>query len=160
MNLKKSEQDTALFLQLWNQNEIQLQKIQECNTYTQKFGLALSEQDALALVEERKNCLKEQERVEFGEGILSKIIFAFCDSPYIYQDNYVETIAELQRIFYLYKNESMDELTDDEVLSFMKKGFDGVCEGSLDNLEDTYLTKFARAARYRKLPSDPENWED
>ena len=52
--------------------------------------------------------------MEFGKGILDKIIFAFCDSDFIYQESYAETIARLQSIFFLFKNESMDELTDDE----------------------------------------------
>lgn len=91
--------------------------------------------------------LKEQQRIEFGEGILPKLIFTFCDSPYIYQDNYVDTIRRLQEIFYLYKNESMDEFSDDELLDFMKNAFDGECEGSLEYLEETCLEELARSVR-------------
>lgn len=134
-------------LQLMNQNKLQMQKVIACNQYTQKFGLQLSEQEALVLVEERKRSLKEEERIEFGEGILPKLIFAFCDSPYIYHDNYVESIATLQDIFYLYKNESLDELSDDELISYMKEAFEGECEGSLEHLEDTALEAFAREIR-------------
>ncbi|MHC1748209.1 MAG: DUF6323 family protein [Cellulosilyticaceae bacterium] len=125
----------------------QLQKVVVTNEYTKKFGVSLSETDAKQLLAERKETLKLEERIEFGEGILSKLIFAFCDSPYIYQDNYVETIGRLQEIFYLYKNESLDELTDDELIDFMKKAFNGICEGSLDYLEETSLEKLARDIR-------------
>jgi len=117
----------------------QIQKILEINQKTEAFGLQLSEADVKLLVEGRKNNLREQQRVEFGEGILPRLIFTFCDSPHIYQQNYVETLLRLQDIFYLYKNECMDELTDDELLDFMKKAFDGECEGSLDYLEDHLL---------------------
>lgn len=99
------------------------------------------------LMEARKNSLKEQERIEFGEGILTKLIYSFCDSPYIYQDNYVDTMESLQDIFYLYKNESLDELTDDELIDYMKDKFEGECQGSLEHLEDTCLEKFARSIR-------------
>ena len=116
-----------------------LEKVKEANDYTARYGLSLSEEEAALLLRERKDTLKEQERVEFGEGILPKLIFAFCDSPYIYQDNYVETLGRLQEIFYFYKNESLDEITDDELINFMKAGFDGSCQGSLDHLEDTRL---------------------
>lgn len=133
--------------ELLNNGQFQLQKVIQSNQYTQKFGLQLTEEDALELLELRKNSLKEQERVEFGEGILPKLIFAFCDSPYIYQDNYVESIATLQDIFYLYKNESLDELTDDELIAYMKQEFEGKCEGSLEHLEDTSLEQFARTIR-------------
>ena len=85
--------------------------------------------------------------VEFGKGVLEKLIYAFCDSSYIYQENYVDTLSRLQDIFYLYKNESMDELTDDELIEYMRKTFDETCHGSLDYLEETCLEEFARNIR-------------
>jgi hypothetical protein len=139
--------DESFFLNSLEQNKRQLQKMISCNQYTEKFGVRLSEEEAGLLLIARKNSLKEQERIEFGEGILPKLIFTFCDSPFIYQDNYVDTLEALQNIFYLYKNESLDELTDDELLEYMKKHFDGECQGSLEHLEDTCLEKFARKIR-------------
>lgn len=139
--------DDKMLLNLLQNNKIQLQKVIECNQYTKKFGVSLTEQDAIMLMEARKNSLKEQERIEFGEGILTKLIYSFCDSPYIYQDNYVDAMESLQDIFYLYKNESLDELTDDELIDYMKDKFEGECQGSLEHLEDTCLEKFARSIR-------------
>lgn len=125
-----------------------LAKLNAANEYTEKFGLKLSEEDGSLLLTERKNILKKQERVEFGEGILPKLIFAFCDSPYIYQDNYTDTLGRLQEIFYMYKNETLDEITDDELIEFMKDQFDGPCQGSVDYLEDTSLEVYARNSRF------------
>lgn len=139
--------DENRFFEIIMDNKFQLQPVMDCNQYTQKYGLKLSEQEALTLLEEHKKSLRGNERVEFGEGILKKLIFAFCDSPYIYQDNYVETMSSLQEIFYLYKNESLDELNDDELIEFMVREFNTVCQGSLDYLEDTSLEKFARKVR-------------
>ncbi len=127
--------------------ERQLASVMETNQYTEKFGLRLTKEEAELLVKERVESLLIQERVEFGGGILPSIIFAFCDSPFIYQENYVDTMGRLQDIFYLYKNESLDEVTDDELLEFMKEQFDGVCQGSLDYLEDTSLEDYARMVR-------------
>lgn len=141
--------DQKDLLELLNVQSTSLAPVIECNEYTKKFGLSLSEEEAQLLLTERKDTLKEQQRIEFGEGILKKLIFAFCDSPNIYQENYVDTIGRLQEIFYLYKNESLDELTDDELVEYMKKKFDGVCQGSLDYLEDTVLEQFARKIRKR-----------
>ncbi|MDD3412870.1 MAG: DUF6323 family protein [Lachnospiraceae bacterium] len=146
-----------------NQSSNALTMVLETNQYTQKFGLQLSKEEALMITEARKSSLVEQERIEFGEGIIHKLIFEFCDSPYIYQDNYVETIITLQDIFYLYKNESLDELTDDELISYMKREFEGVCEGSLEHLEDTSLEKFAREIRegtHRFLSRNEDEGED
>ena len=63
------------------------------------------------------------------------------------QENYADTLMRLQDIFYLYKNESLDELTDDELLEYMEEKFDGICAGDLDYLEGTVLDTFAREVR-------------
>ena len=125
----------------------QIQKVMQTNQYTERFGLVLSEEDANLLVQERSSSLRQEQRVEFGEGILPKLIFQFCDSPYLSQDNYVESIVRLQEIFYLYKNESLDDLSDDELLDYMKEKFDGVCQGDFEYLEGTVLEEFARNVR-------------
>lgn len=150
----KNMDEHLLMSYLLNQSNTGLTNTQEqvnalvnTNSYTQKFGVRLTQEEAKELVVSRKENLIEQGRIEFGEGVLTKLIFAFCDSPYIYQDNYVESIERLQEIFYLYKNESLDEVTDDELIDFMKNQFEGKCQGSLDYLEDTSLEEYARWIR-------------
>lgn len=129
------------------QEQNQLCKVIKTNESTERFGLCLTEQDAKLILEERKNSLAEQKRIEFGEGIATKIIYEFCDSDYIHQSNYVDTIIRLQEIFYLYKNEMQDEITDDELLHLMKEQFENLCFGDFDYLEDTCLADFAEAIR-------------
>lgn len=129
------------------QQQNQLDKVMKTNDAAEQFGLALTEQDAKLILEERKGALKEQKRVEFGEGIAAKIIYEFCDSNYIDQSNYVDTVIRLQSIFYLYKNEMQDEVTDDELLHLMKEQFELICFGDLDYLENTCLANFAQAIR-------------
>lgn len=127
--------------------ENQLKRILETNQYTEQFGLVLNGQDTQLLIEERMNTLKQEQRVEFGQSILPSIIYTFCDSAYIHQDNYVDTLIRIQEIFFMYKNEMEDELTDDELLNFMKEQFETVCYGDLDYLEGTCLEIFAEAVR-------------
>ena len=127
--------------------QTQLQQILDTNQYTERFGLALSREDAELLTEKKKKTLKKEGRVEFGQGVLPKIIQVFCDSCYITQDNYTDTLVRLQEIFFLYKNEMLDEITDDELLEFMKEQFENVCFGDLDYLESTCLNIFAQAIR-------------
>ncbi len=129
------------------QQQNQLAKVMETNQATEKFGLVLSEEDARLILGERKEALREQRRVEFGEGIVPKIIYEFCDSDFIDQNNYVDIIVRLQEIFYLFKNEMMDEITDDELLHFMREQFEEICFGDLDYLESTCLANFAQAVR-------------
>ena len=103
-----------------------------CNDSTVQFGLTLTEENAAELTAARNETLKKYERVEFGRGMLDRLVLTFCDSEYI---------------FYKFKNESNDMLTDTELLNFMKEQFEEVCRGDLDYLADTCLERFTRAVR-------------
>ncbi|MEN2777371.1 DUF6323 family protein [Acetivibrio clariflavus] len=137
-------------------------EILKCNDYTFRFGLALSYQNAIELIEMRTMSLKRYGRVEFGGGVINKIIKEFCDSPYISKHNYVETLHELIDIFYFYKNETLDLMSDDELIKFMKNSFDGKCQGSLELLSGRELDKMARNLRYGYEPdySEDNEWEE
>lgn len=134
-------------LMLQEQQKQGIQRVVACNDKTREFGLMLSEDEAKELMVCRNDTLQESRRVEFGGGILPKIITAFCDSQFISQDNYMETLVGLQEIFYMYKNESQDQLADDELLSFMRIQFEEVCFGDLEYLSGTCLERFCRALR-------------
>lgn len=118
-----------------------------CNDSTARFGLTLTAEDAAGLAAARNETLKRYERVELGRGMLDRLVLAFCDSQYINQEEYPDTLAALQEIFYKFKNESHDMLTDTELLNFMKEQFEEVCRGDLDYLADTSLERFTRAVR-------------
>ncbi|MGN0687053.1 MAG: DUF6323 family protein, partial [Oscillospiraceae bacterium] len=49
-------------------------KILLCNEKTKKYGLSLTENQALALSQTRTASLKENKRIEFGNGIVDKLI--------------------------------------------------------------------------------------
>jgi hypothetical protein len=55
---------------------------------------------------------------------------------------------ELQECFYYFKNESLEELSDDELIHMMKKYFDDVCQGSIEFLKTTMLENYCRDVRY------------
>lgn len=128
------------YLEIVNKRkQIEIANIKKCNEYTNQYGLLLSDNQISNLLERRKETLKETGRIEFRVGIIDKIIKEFCDSPYIEQENYAETLYELIDIFYEYKNETMDLITDDELIEFMKKSFDGVAQGDLEYLSGTVM---------------------
>lgn len=81
------------------QQQNQLAEIVKTNSVSEKYGLTLTEEDAKLILKERSNTLKEQKRVEFGKGIAERLIYEFCDSEYIDQNHYVDTIIRLQEIF-------------------------------------------------------------
>ena len=106
--------------------ENQLAEILDTNKTAAAFGLALTREQAALIVAARKNALRQERRVEFGASV---------------------TKALMQEIFYEFKGEMLDQLTDDELLNFMREQFDGICAGDPDYLEDTVLAGFAQAVR-------------
>jgi hypothetical protein len=123
-----------------------------CNTLTARFGLHLSETAAKALAESQTRALKNTGRVAFAGGVAQDLIAAFCDSPYIHQDSYAETLTELIDAFYDFKNETLDEIDDAEAIALMKRLFDGDCDGSLDRLREEALPEAARRVRAGRPP--------
>lgn len=129
----------------------------KCNDLTSKFGLVLTEAQALALVETRSFALKRNGRIEFGGGVIDKIINEFCDSPYLSMHNYEETLHELLEIFYHCKNETLDLMSDDDLIKYMKNAFNGICQGSIELLSERELYKLARNLRYGYAPDYSED---
>ena len=125
-----------------------IMNIKKCNELTIKFGVSLSDEVIDRLINKRFEALKNTGRIEFDEGILKKLIEAFCDSPYIMQNNYEETLEELQDIFYFFKGEAMEQISDGELIEFMKRDFDGKCQGSIEYLSGTSLEELCRGTRY------------
>ena len=151
-----------MFLEIMNISSSLVQKqaaaeIEKCNDYTARFGLSLSHFDAVELVDTRTYALKSNGRIEFGGGVIEKIIREFCDSPYISMHNYTETLHELTEMFYYYKNETLDLISDDELIKFMKDCLDGKCQGSLDLLSGRELANMARNLRYGYAPDYSED---
>lgn len=122
-------------------------KILLYNEKTATHGLVLTQKQAIELLEVRAEELKYHGRLEFGEGIFGKLIEAFSDSPYITQQNYFETLCVLTEIFYYYKNETEDYLSDEELISYMKRYFNGSCKGSVELLSTREMDELARNLR-------------
>ena len=137
-------------------NELQIRQMQLsaakeeircCNELNQFYGLTLTESDITELVELRAQALKSTGRVEFGGGIMPKLIRAFCKSPYIDPSQYAATLGELQDAFYYFKNESGDRFSDDDLVEFMASVFNGQAHGSPEVLTTISLEELCRWAR-------------
>lgn len=126
--------------------DIQLQSRQEilsCNAYSAQFGLMLTPEQAAELADTRNVSLKATGRLEFGGSAVRSLIQRFCDSPYLTKETYTQTLHALIEIFYHYKNVTLDLISDDDLLSFMKSAYDGVCQGSLELLSERELDRLA-----------------
>ncbi len=139
------------FLTLYGSGELSLRKTEENllaqNAELSAHGLTLSREQAAAIAESRRHALEANGRVEFAAGIPEKIVRAFCDSPYVDNATFADTVAELLDLFYTYKNETLDRIGDDDLIAYMKKYYNGVCRGSLDLLAGIELERLARDVR-------------
>lgn len=138
MKLSKRPTDQAL--------ERTVAALTRCNEKTAPYGLRLTPEEMNQLARQRFTALDQTGRVEFGDGVLETLVAAFQDSPYLHQGAYAETVGALQDLFYHFKNESMDRLTDEILLQAMRVSFDRA-GGSLDYLGGTALEDLCRWAR-------------
>lgn len=132
-------------------------QILRVNDEISQYSLRLSEAQARALAEEGAASLKNCGRVEFGGGVADKLLLAFCNSPYLLQENLEETMGQLIEVFYYFKNETGDLLSDEVLIRFMKKSFDGPCGGSIELLAEEQLPKLVKGLKERKGKREASN---
>lgn len=123
-------------------------EVLKCNEETLQYQLTLSKEEAILLIDARRDALKATHRIEIGGGTINKLIEHFKDSPYISQYNYVSTISELIDTFYYFKNETLDEVSDDELIEMMKELFDQRCYGSIELLQGREMERIAHNVRF------------
>jgi hypothetical protein len=135
-------------------------QIMRCNEKTTDFGLSLSQMEAMELVQTRQDALQSNGRIEFGAGVIDKLILKFCDSAYLWRQNYAQTLHELLETFYYFKSESLDLISDDELLSVMKECFENSCRGSVALLQNRELEQLARSLRFGMSDTDRQESPD
>lgn len=128
-----------------------LQALAVVNRQTDPYGLTLTAEEMLSLVEGRVRALRDTGRVELGEGILPKLIGSLYDSPHLHQADYAGTMETLQSVFYRWKNEAGDLTPDDDILALLRRAFDRA-GGSTD-----YLEGFSMAETIRLLREEGEH---
>lgn len=109
-------------------------------------GLALTVNDATALLTFRNKVLQDHARVELGIGVLKELIVVFSFSPYINQELFADTLNELQEIFYYIRNETEDKIGDSKLIQLMEDFYNGPCSGSMELLR-SHCEEFAERFR-------------
>lgn len=130
-----------------------------CNETSARFGLALTPEAALRVAEAQQKSLLDTNRIDFGTELPQKIIYAFCDSPFIAPAEYEDTLIELVDTFYHFKNATWGAVADDELIAAMQAGFNGVCQGSLELLRGRELEMLAVLA-HGGTPEAPDLSEE
>lgn len=145
------------------QNSFVAKELIQLNKKTQEYGITLSAKDCLDIAQFRNEALIENQRIEIGLGAVEKIIELFCDSPYINQHNFTQTIEALLECFYTIKTETLDKINDDSVLDFLVYLYENVCGGDINKLYDAeafdlFINKaLAKPAFYNHNPFGSED---
>ncbi|NTW27794.1 MAG: hypothetical protein HGA39_00285 [Coriobacteriia bacterium] len=126
-------------------------ELESCNTTIECYGLSLSSADIQALVVGRLEALRESERVEFGGGVTKALVLAFAGSPHVSQSTFAQQILELQDLFYEFKNESLEQVPDDELIGKIRSLFDDVAEGDMECLAEALFDGLGRHIREEAL---------
>lgn len=130
-------------------NQTAVSAVMNCNKVSSVFGLSLTAEQAAELVQTRSKSLKAAGRIEFGGGVIEKLVFEFCDSVYIQQSEYAEIMNEMVELFYQFKNAVEDRLNDEELIRFMREAFDQ-CNGSIELVEGRELEKLLESLKEGK----------
>ena len=100
----------------------EIKSIVDKNIILSEFGITLSEHEVKELIVIQNEALKRNGRIEFRHDIIEKLIFAFCDSRCINNEDFVERVGEFVDMFYYFRNET--NVSDDEIISAMRRAFD------------------------------------
>lgn len=104
------------------------------NKHTEQYGIVLSSKDCTDIAECRSELLVENERIEVGAGAVRKIIEEFCDSGFVNQQNFRDTVEGLLECFYTIKTETEDQVDDDTVLAFLKYVYENDAGGDVTKI--------------------------
>lgn len=108
-------------------NELQdfsSEKLMALNEESINYGLVLTDDDVRQITKNTKETLRKTGRIETSTDSLEKIIAFLYSSPYTQKDDYVEVISDMEEIFYYFKNQVLDLLSDDEVIEILKNIYD------------------------------------
>jgi hypothetical protein len=65
-------------------------------------------------------------------------------------------VLELQELFYEFKNESLEQIPDDDLIGKMRSLYDDVANGDLGYLAEALFDGLARTVREESLTADPD----
>lgn len=128
------------------QEQDTVKQLLNTNREARQYGLTLSPADVAVIVEARTQALRNYERVELGSEVIGRLATTFCSSPFLNQAEYAATVAELVEAFYYLKNETLDRISDNELISTMRVCFDR-CSGSLELMWAGELEQLVREIR-------------
>ena len=128
-------------LQITQENEIL-----DLNEKSQIYGLTLNKEDVKEIINSRDNTLKNYGRIELDIGITKMIIENLYKSQYTDKDDYVYAINDLHEVFYYLKNETLDQISDIEIIEIIDEVYNN-CSGRIDIVQEK-CEEFAKSYRW------------
>lgn len=129
-------------LQITQENEIL-----DLNEKSQIYGLTLNKEDVKEIINSRDNTLKSYGRIELDIGITKMIIENLYKSQYTDKDDYVYAINDLHEVFYYLKNETLDQISDIEIIDIIDEAYNN-CSGRVDIVQEK-CEEFAKSYRLK-----------
>ena len=129
-------------LQITQENEIL-----NLNEKSQMYGLTLNKEDVKEIINWRDNTLKSYGRIELNISITKMIIENLYKSQYTDKDDYVYAINDLHEVFYYLKNETLDQISDIEIIDIIDEVYNN-CSGRIDIVQEK-CEEFAKSYRWK-----------
>ena len=126
---------------------IQEQELLELNEKSNMYGLTLNKEDIKEIINSRNNTLKNYGRIELDINVTKNIIENLYKSQYTDRDDYVEAINDLQEVFYYLKNETLDQISDIEIIEIIDEFYNN-SSGRIDIVQEK-CEEFAKSYRWR-----------
>lgn len=129
--------------------EIERNELLETNEESKEYGLTLSESDVKDIITSRNYTLKGYGRIELDIKTTKQLIENIYKSQFTNINDYLETINDMQEIFYYLKNETDDKICDDEIIELLDELYEKF-SGNLDNVRGE-ADEFAKKFKFGKV---------
>ena len=127
-------------------------EILKINEESSVYGLILTSENVEGIIKSRGYSLKTYGRIDLNMDATKKIINKIYISQYTDKDDYVEIINDLQDIFYYLKNETLDKISDNEIIDIIGEFYEET-SGRIDNVQNL-AEKYALDFRLGRMGED------
>ena len=133
-------------------NELSVQRQwQRCDELARRYGMQLTQLQFQRLTQARRQALQDTGRIDFGGGVLDQLVYAFCDSLFVESRSFASFLEQMQELFYIFKNETQDAVTDEELIQALAALFNGEAQGSLEYLAEIPPQRLVRMAYGKEI---------
>ncbi|MGO0881245.1 DUF6323 family protein [Clostridioides difficile] len=132
-----------------NLKEIERNELLETNKESKYYGLVLSKADVKDIITSRNDTLKGYGRIELDIKVTKQLIENIYTSQFTNMDDYLETINDMQEIFYYLKNETDDKICDDEIIEILDELYEKFM-GNMDNVRGE-AEEFAKKFKFGEV---------